>query len=159
MATYSADGKVKVGWVTTLSSTTSPSAAQITAGIDLEGSITPDGLNLSSSQAKTDTTSLASTFNTFAPGRTDFDAELTIALDDASTTVYNALATPGTAAYLVVRYGVAATTDWAATQKVDIYPVTTGQMMKNAAAANELQTAKVPLFISTAPSFDKTVAA
>lgn len=158
MATYSADGKVKVGWVTTLSSTTSPTAVQITAGVDLENNITPDGLNLTSSQAKTDTTSLASTFNTYEPGRTDFDAELTLALDDSSTTVYDALKTPGTAGYLVVRYGVAATTDWAASQKVDVYPAKLGRAMKNTVAANELQTYTVPLFITSAPSFDSTVA-
>jgi hypothetical protein len=158
MATYSADGKVKVGWVTTLSSTTSPTAVQITAGVDLENNITPDGLDLSSSQAKTDTTSLASTFNTYTPGRTDFDAELTLALDDSSTTVYDALKTPGTAGYLVVRYGVATTTDWTAAQKVDVYPATLGRSMKNTVAANELQTYRVPLFITATPSFDSTVA-
>ena len=158
MATYSADGKVKVGWVTTLSSTTSPTATQITAGVDLENNITPDGLNLSSSQAKTDTTSLASTFNTYVPGRTDFDAELTLALDDSSTTVYDALKTPGTAGYLVVRYGVSTATDWTAAQKVDVYPATIGQHMKNSVAANELQTYRVPLFITASPSFNSTVA-
>ena len=158
MATYSADGKVKVGWVTTLSSTTSPTATQITAGVDLENNITPDGLSLTSSQAKTDTTALSSTFNTFAPGRTDFDAELTLALDDSSTTVYDALKTPGTAGYLVVRYGVSTSTDWTAAQKVDVYPATLGQNMKDSVAANELQTYRVPLFITAAPSFNSTVA-
>ena len=159
MALYSADGRVKVAWVTTLTSTTSPSAAEIAAGVDLENNITPDGLNITSSQAKVDTTALSSTFNTGPGGRTDFDAELTLALDDASTTVYDALKTPGTAGYLVVRYGVAATTDYAASQKVDIYPAETGQSMKENVAANELQTYRVPFFITASPSLDKTTAA
>jgi hypothetical protein len=58
----------------------------------------------------------------------------------------------------VVRYGVAATTDWAASQKVDVYPATLGRSMKNTVAANELQTYTVPLFITATPSFDSTVA-
>ena len=77
MADIVSDGMVKVGWVTTLSSLTSPTATQITAGVDLESFLTPDGLGIELGDEAVDTSALNSTFSTEKAGRGTVSIELT----------------------------------------------------------------------------------
>lgn len=151
------DGTIKVGWVTTLSSLTSPTATQITAGVDLESFITPDGLNVDEADEMIPTAALNSTFSTEKIGRTTVDASLTFKHQGLADPPWTTFASRP-AGYLVVRYGVAATTDWAASQKVDIYPCTAGDRQPVQAAPNEVAKFTVPLFITGTPSKAVTTA-
>ncbi len=157
MADIIGDGMVKVGWVTTLSSLTSPTAVQITAGVDLESFLTEDGLGIDESTAKVDTSALNSTFSTERIGRGACDIELTFKHQGLGNVPWTTFATRPSG-YLVVRYGVAATTDWAAAQRVDIYTVKAGDRHHVAAASNEVAKFTVPLYLTTAPSYAATVA-
>ena len=151
MADIVSDGYVKVGWVTTLSSLTSPTAVQVTAGVDLESFLTPDGLGIELGDESVSTEALNSTFSTEKAGRGTVSIELTFkdqGHDAAPRTTFGSRPT----GYLVVRTGVVATTDWSAAQKVDIYSCVAGDIKMLAPAANELQKFAIQLFSTTDPS-------
>ena len=116
MADFAVDGKIKVSFVPTISSTSAPTVAELNAGTALQSYLTPDGLEISPNESEVDATVLSSTFDLTTPGRLKFDITLTgkkQAQGDTDT-VHDALDSRSTAGYLVVRYGVATTTDWAA---------------------------------------------
>ncbi len=157
MADIIADGMVKVGWVTTLSSLTSPTAVQITAGVDLESFLTPDGLGIELGDEAVDTSALNSTFSTEKAGRGTVSIELTFKDQGQANAPWTTFASRP-AGYLVVRTGVATTTDWTAAQKVDIYTVKAGDRKPLAPAANEVAKFSIQLFSTTDPSIAATVA-
>lgn len=152
-----ADGMVKVGWVTTLSSLTSPTATQITAGVDLESFLTPDGLSIELGDEAVDTSALNSTFSTEKAGRGTVAIELTFKDQGQANAPWTTFASRPSG-YLVVRYGVATTTDWAASQKVDVYTVKAGDRKPVAPAANEVAKFSVQLFSTADPSIAVTTA-
>ena len=151
MADIIADGMVKVGWVTTLSSLTSPTAVQITAGVDLESFLTPDGLGIELGDEAVATSALNSTFSTEKAGRGTVQIELTFKDQGQANPPWTTFASRP-AGYLVVRSGVAASTDWAASQRVDVYSVTAGDRKPMAPAANEVAKFSVQLFSTADPS-------
>lgn len=151
MADIIADGYVKVGWVTTLSSLSSPTAVQVTAGVDLESFLTPDGLGIELGDEAVDTSALNSTFSTEKAGRGTVSIELTFKDQGQGNAPWTTFATRGSAGYLVVRTGVAATTDWAAGQKIDIYSVAYGDRKPIAPAANEVAKFSIQLFSTADP--------
>lgn len=157
MADIISDGMVKVGWVTTLSSLTSPTATQITAGVDLESFLTPDGLAIELGDDEVDVSALNSTFSPTKPGRGTVSIELTFKDQGQANAPWTTFASRP-AGYLVVRYGVATTTDWAASQKVDVYSVKAGDRKPIAPAANEVAKFSVQLFSTADPSFAATTA-
>lgn len=157
MADIIADGYVKVGWVTTLSSLTSPTATQITAGVDLESFLTPDGLGIELGDEAVDTSALNSTFSTEKAGRGTVSIELTFKDQGQANPPWSTFASRPTG-YLVVRTGVAATTDWAASQKVDVYSVVAGDRKPLAPAANEVAKFSIQLFSTADPSIAVTTA-
>lgn len=157
MADIIADGMVKVGWVTTLSSTTSPTAVQITAGVDLESLLTPDGLGIELGDEAVDNSALNSTFSTEKAGRGTVAITLTFKDQGVAAVPWTTFASRPVG-FLVVRTGVDATTDWAASQRVDVYSVKAGDRNPIAPAANEVAKFSVQLFSSADPSIASTVA-
>jgi hypothetical protein len=153
MADFAVDGKIKVSFVPTISNTAAPTTAELNAGTALQTVLTPDGLEISPNESEVDATVLASTFDLTTPGRLKFDITLTGKKQGQgdTDTVHDALDSRSTAGYLVVRRGSTESTAWASTNKVEVYPVTTGQMVYPTGAANELQTWQVRLF-NTGPS-------
>jgi hypothetical protein len=67
----------------------------------------------------------------------------------------------GYAGFLVVRYGILATTDWATTQKVDWYPVTLGARWKTKTTTDEFGkfTFTQKVVVSGTATTDVTIAA
>lgn len=151
MADIISDGYVKVGWVTTLSSLTSPTNVQVTAGVDLESFLTPDGLGIELGDEAVDTAALNSTFSTEKAGRGTVSIELTFKDQGQANPPWTTFANRP-AGFLVVRTGVVATTDWSAGQRVDIYSVKAGDRKPIAPAANEVAKFSVQLFSTADPS-------
>lgn len=151
------DGMIKVGWVTTLSSLTSPTATQITAGVDLESFLTQDGLAIDPQTAKVDTAALNSTFSTERIGRGSATIELTFKHQGLANPPWTTFASRPSG-FLVIRYGVTVATDWAAAQKVDVWTVSAGDRHDVTVAANEVAKFMVPMFPTAAPSTAATVA-
>ena len=155
------DGNVRVSFLTTLTSLTSPSAAEITAGTALEGYITPDGWSPGGDTASVDQSNLGSTFTNEAAGRRSFAPTITYKRYDDSGTATAAETTLVYRAngFLVVRSNKAATSAFASGDKVDIYPVQCGQPVPANAAPNETQKATVRLFMSADAHLAVTAAA
>ncbi|GAY07505.1 hypothetical protein [Pseudonocardia sp. N23] len=149
--------------MTTIVDQDAPTVAELSAGMDLECQITPDGLGREASDETVDTSRLWSVFTTMQVGRTSFEVSVTLVrLDESISGVdddaYHNL-TKGTRGYLVIRDNLPASTGYAATQEVEVYPVQCGTRSKANPAANELQTFSLPLNVTGDPSLAAVVAA
>lgn len=149
MADYGFDGMIKVGFVPAIADVDGPTVAELTAGVDLEGRLTADGLSIGSETAGIDTSKLNSTANSETIGRDTFSVSVTYVRgsDTEATDVQDALVR-GAAGYLVVRRNIVSTTAWAAAQEVEIYPVIVKRPSPNAPAANALQTVVVGMSVT-----------
>jgi len=137
MSTRLVDNNTRVWWVTTLSSTTSPTATQINAGVALETFLPPDGVDVSPDQNFVDVSALNSASELQSLGRTKVDMSLTMfrrATDTAWTTFAS-----NPAGFIVIRRGVVNTTTGAASQKVEVYPALAGVRAPMKPAANEAE--------------------
>jgi hypothetical protein len=151
------DGNVRIHWVTTLSSTTSPTATQINAGVDITAFITPDGYNVATSEASVDTGALNSVDDTSLPGRRSDEIEITFKNQGDSAAPWTTFAsTP--AGFIVERRGVAYATAIAASQKVRVFPVTAGFRNKITVTPNEVEKFSVKFYKTAATSDAATVA-
>lgn len=146
------DGNIKVAWVPTIATVTAPSAAELTAGVDITPLLTPDGLTTDASTAVVDLSSLASTTNTEGAGRVSwslmlkFKRKVVLAEDIAYTTlVYRALG------YIVVRRTMAYATAFAASQKVDVYPAQATEASLKF-GPNTVQHGEVPMLVTDDPA-------
>lgn len=151
------DGKTKVSFVPTITNIAAPTAAQLNAGQSLESLITSDGLGTELSADAVDTTSLASTFGSELPGRTGFSGELTFKDQGRDQVPWSTFAGKPDG-FLVIRRGVDVTTAWAASQKVEVYPVNIGIRRPIAPAANEVAKFAVGVYMTGTPNVDATVA-
>jgi len=154
------DGQVRVAYVPTISNNAAPTTTELNAGILLQSQITADGLEgFEASTAEVDTTALNSTFDTKSIGRDSYSGTLlrfkkqTVGSDTVLTTL-----TRGTTGYIVIRRGIAETTAWASSQKVEVYPVICGRRKDLKPASNTLLKYEIPTMINSAPAPDATVA-
>ena len=138
MADIISDGLTRVSWVTTIANTAAPTASELNAGVALEGFITADGWNASTSTDDVDNSALNSTQNTALAGRRSDSIELTFKQQGKGNAPWTTFA-GNPVGYLVRRSGVAATTAWAASQKVTVYTVQAGFRDEKAPAKNELE--------------------
>ena len=160
MADIYGDGQVRVAYVPTISNNAAPTTTELNAGILLQSQITADGLEgFEASTAEVDTTALNSTFDTKSIGRDSYSGTLlrfkkqTVGSDTVLTTL-----TRGTTGYIVIRRGIAETTAWASSQKVEVYPVICGRRKDLKPASNTLLKYEIPTMINSAPTPDATVA-
>lgn len=152
-----ADGATRVSWVTTISNTAAPTTAELNAGVALEGFITPDGLKIGTSTDGIDSSALNSTQNTQVAGRRKDDVELTFKNQGQGAAPWTTFAGKPTG-YVVVRRSIAATTAWAASQKVQVFPAQAGDRQLVPPAANDLEKFVVPFFVSGTVQDAATVA-
>jgi hypothetical protein len=154
---YSFDTLTRVDWVVTLSSTTSPTAAQLNAGTNLSGLVTKDGVNVSLSNNKVGTATIATITDTETVGSVGASLTLTGLRDDAADTFWN-LAVYGTAGFVVIRRGVLYSTTYSAAQKVEVYPAKMFNPVPAPSAANTSQTFSVEFAITGEIQLKATVA-
>ena len=156
MAARLNDNNIKVWWVTTLSSTTSPTASQISAGTAIESWITADGLEISQDQNFVDVSVLNSASELQDFGRSKLDASLTMKRDSTDTAWTTFASQPS--GYLVVRRGVANTTAATASQKVEVYPVKASIRMPIKPASNDMEKFTVKFALTADYVTEATVA-
>lgn len=159
MSDLISDGMTKVVWLTSVSNINAPTTTELNAGSDFTTRVTPDGLKIDPSTADVDTSSLASTFDTKTVGRVGYDTELTCkrGTTGGEDLPYTTLKY-GVSGYLVVRRGVAYATAWATSQKCEVYPITCGEPMNSAPAANEVMKFVSPMKVTSPPATAATVA-
>lgn len=144
MADYGFDGMIKAAFVPAIVSVDGPTVAELTAGVDLEGRLTADGLEISVDTASIDTSKLNSTANSETIGRDSYTVSVTyVRGSDAEAVAVQDALVRGAAGYLAVRRNVVSTVDWAAAQDVELYPIVWKRPNPNAPAANALQTVVV----------------
>ena len=150
MADIISDGMTRVSWVSSISNTAAPTTTELNAGVALESYITADGWNASTDTADVDNSALNSTQNSVLAGRRTDSLELTFKQQGKGNAPWTTFASNPTG-YLVRRSGVAASTAWASTQKVTVYPVQAGFRNELAPAPNTLEKFSVAFKISGAP--------
>lgn len=155
------DGNTKATFVPTIASITAPTAAELTDSsiVALENTLTDDGLNISFDEGSVSGQTLASTQDFEGPGRSKAEIELTGYRDsNTSSDRMWSVMTRSTQGYLVVRRGVAATTAYAAGQKVEVYTVTCGERRRLAPERESYEKFSIKLYPSGTYSVESTVA-
>lgn len=150
MADIVSDGMTKVAFVTTIAAPAAPTAAEMAAGEDLEGFLTPDGLGMDFGNDSVDVTALSSTYNAELPGRLTLSTELTFKHQGDTVAPFSTFAGKPEG-YIVVRRNVDATDAWAENDVIETYPVQIGIRRRMAPAANELLKFTVQAFHTSAP--------
>jgi hypothetical protein len=128
MARQTPDGRIKLYFVTTLSSMTSPTLVQITAGTALHSFLTPAGISFPDEGSEADVSDLGSARDKSAPATVSGNPEGEFWRDDAlgggADTAWTTLVRD-TTGYLVVALfgGSGALYALQAADKVDVWPV------------------------------------
>lgn len=147
MADIISDGKTSVVWMLTCASQTAPTAAELSAGVDLETFITPDGLDIQSTVTNVDTGSLASTQDSEVPGRKKDQLTLTFKHQGDAAVPWTTFASRPDG-FICIRYGVDSTTAYTTASVVDLYPIRSGDRMRMASAPNEVLKFQVNMYVS-----------
>lgn len=160
MADIVVDGTVKVSWVPTIADISAPTVAEIGAGIQMELTLTRDGLmGFKAETAGVDNTNLASKFDTNLAGMASFSGTgFRLKKQTGTDTIYDTL-TRNTAGHVLIRRSVAATTAFAAADEVQVYPAICGEVSWMEAEKNTTDRYEIPLFMSSEPDLRAVVAA
>lgn len=153
MSDSGADGRTRVTLVASISNIAAPTAAEINAGTNVSGQLTPDGLaGFQPDTADVDNSKLNSTFTTNTVGRASYSGTgLRFIKQTGTDTVYNLL-TYGYETNIVIRRDVTESTANAASQAVEVYPVVCGHVQNTDPAPNSLHTFFVPMKIRSEPN-------
>lgn len=158
MARYVFEENTTVWFVSSISSVTSPTAAEINAGVNLTAWMPRDGLKFGVGDNRVSIQSLGSTFDAEIIGTWAAKLSLDFFRDDSADTAWTTLPYK-TSGYVVVRYKGALPTAVAATgNKVMVFPVQSGQRVPNDSAANEKQRFMVGMAVTSVPTLDTSVA-
>lgn len=157
MARWANDGQLRVHVVASISNIAAPTVAEINAGTNISNFITKDGLTVPANQNNVANASLAETFDSELPGSFGGAIEMTGIRDNATDTFWD-LVVYNTVTHLVVRRGVPTATAFAASQKVEVYPITWHEPIPLQTASNEQGrfTAMAP--VRSQPNLKATVA-
>jgi hypothetical protein len=146
---YGFDGMIKVALVSTLTNPAAPTTTQVSAGTQLDGRLTPDGLSISVETASVDSSKLNSTANSETIGRDSYTVSVKYVRGDQTEAVAVQTAlVRGAAGYLVVRRDKLATVAWTAADKVEVYPVICKRPNPDAPSPNTLQAVTVPMSVT-----------
>jgi hypothetical protein len=155
-----ADGRTRAAWVTTIPNIAAPTVAQLTAGILLQNTLTPAGLQgLQPETAKIDASSLASRVTLQRNGRAGIDGSmLEFKKQDGTDTIYDTLLF-GVTGFLVVRTSILEDVAWAAGQRVRVYPMECGEVQHVDIEENTLERYRIPLTLTAKWDLRAVVAA
>jgi len=141
------DGRVKVTFCSAIASTSAPTTTELNAGTALQSYITPDGLDITPTTSAVPTSNLASTQDTERSGRVKYAVSIKFHHDSPTDTPFNLLPR-NTDGYVVVRRGVDQATAWATSDKVEVYPVNTGEPIQEKPMADGTWDFTSPMFVS-----------
>jgi hypothetical protein len=147
-ASSQSDARWRVAYVPTADDP--ESAADVITGDLLTYSFTPDGFNWTTTQATVEDKRLTLDQDLSRPGKKTETLEVKY-IDSITAGSAKLVLLEGTEGYLVVRRGVANSTEWAASQKVDIITFVAGAQRPDAPVENGVDTVSQTLYI-TAPT-------
>jgi hypothetical protein len=148
-----------VSWVTSIANINAPTTTELNAGIQLQATLTADGLTgLQPDTADVDTSSLASTFNTMVNGRSSFsNTRLRLKKQSGTDTIFTTLVRD-TAGYLVIRRSIAESTAYASAQGLEVYPALCGEVARMDPEPNSVERYEIPIKITASPALRAAVA-
>lgn len=147
MAVVIIDGRVKVTFATAVANVAAPTVAEANAGTALQDDITPDGLDITAATGGVDISNLGSKQFADKSGRVRYNISIKFHHRSPTDTPYNLLPR-NTDGFLLVRRGVDATTAWGAGDKLEVYPVNTGEPMQEKPAPDGVWDFTSPMFVS-----------
>lgn len=159
MARYTYE-TLTVWWVTTLSSTTAPSAAQVNAGNNLTSFIPVDGVAHGGTRNNASQAMLGDAHVAEEPGTWGTTMEITFTRDSAegATSPWQVFAGGyKSVGFLVLRR--TGTGNLTSTQKVEVYPATSHEPLMLASAENEYAKFTVTFAITAKPELEAVAAA
>lgn len=148
------DGNMRVAFVPVIANLAAPAATELNGAgaIDLTCRLTPDGLAISADTASVDNTKMCSTSNSQKAGRRSYTVSVTyVRGTDTEAMAVEAALTYRANGYLVVRRDLSYNTTFAASQKVEVYPVEVGEANPAAPGPDTLQSVEVPLMVTSEP--------
>lgn len=159
MADSTTDGRTRVYVVPTIANIAAPTVAELNAGTDISGLLTPDGLSgFEPDTGDVDNSKLNSTYSTMLPGRVSVSGPLLRLIKQIGTdTVYNTLVYNYNM-NVVIRRDLTSSTAWATSQAVEVYPAACGEVRNIAPEGNSVHKYEVPLKITSQPNLRATTA-
>lgn len=159
MVDSNTDGRTRVYSVPSIANIAAPTVAELNAGTDLSGLITPDGLvGFEPETGDVDNSKLNSTFNTTSPGRISYSGSMIRFHKQIGTdTVYNTLIYDYRT-NIVIRRDITSSTAWATSQAVEVYPSACGEVRDLTPEPNSTHKYEVPIKITTQPNKRATTA-
>ncbi|GIE35895.1 hypothetical protein Ait01nite_089400 [Actinoplanes italicus] len=160
MADQQVDGNTRVVFANIVALMTAPTAAELNAALRLDKTMSINGLNgFKPNTTRVPNGKFSSKFGTARMGRVELsmDAFLEFFKQDGVDTIWNTLQL-NVMGFVAVRYGIAADTAFAATQKVDVFAVECGQRSRVDTEPNTYALWHSPLAFYLDPAFEATVA-
>ena len=158
MSRYVHEGNTKVTVVATIADIDGPTVAELGAGTDISTLLTKDGLQTPDTQNMVDSAALSDTFDAQVVGSWGGGLTLTGFRDDTDDDLWD-LAVYGTNTHIVIRRGLPWDTAWAASQKVEVYPVEFHEPVPSQTGANEQARFTLACAVTSQPAKRATVAA
>ena len=155
MARIKYEGRTKIHWVTTIADTDAPTAAEITAGVDLTPFVTKDGYQPNVTNNTIDTAGIDNDFNSMIQGSFGADLSVVCMRDDTTDTAFTTLVRLAQG-YVVV--GLDSAAGIAATDVVEVWPAELGTPVMANSGQDTLQTFTVSVAVSEPPTLDAVVA-
>lgn len=156
------DGNVRAVLVPTVADVNAPTAAELTAGIDISCYLTGDGLAISVDQQSITDERLCSTSTFEKRGRKTHSVDVTY-IDNSNSVAHAAFneareaLDEGSVHYLVTRRNLPYETAFAASQLVRVYPIEAGFPAEVPGEANSVTRSTSKLFVTGDPGIDVAV--
>lgn len=153
------DGRIRIYSVPAIANISAPTVAELNAGTQLDGLITPDGLvGFEPDTGDVDNSKINSTFTTTSAGRASFSGTLLRLIKQTGVdTVYNMLS-EYYESNIVIRRDAPSAQAWAAGDRVEVYPIQCGFVRNLAPEANAVHKYEIPTKITRQPALRATVA-
>lgn len=156
MARIKYEGRTKIHWVTTVADQAAPTAAEISAGVDLTPFVTKDGYQPNATNNTIDTGGIDDDFNSQIQGSYGADFSLVCMRDDTADTAFTTLVRLAQG-FIVV--GLDSAGGIAATDVVEVWPAELGTPNMANSGQDTLQTFTVNAAVASPPTLDAVVAA
>lgn len=156
MARIKYEGRTKIHWLTTIADTDAPTAAEITAGVDLTPFVTKDGYQPNVTNNTIDTGGIDTDFNSMVQGSYGADLTLVCMRDDTTDTAFDTLVRLAQG-YIVV--GLNSAGGIGTGDVVEVWEAELGTPVMANSGQDTLQTFTVNAAVATEPVFDAVAAA
>lgn len=148
------EGIVKVRFVPTISNVAAPTVAEVNAGTDITSFMTKDGLNPGATNNRIQANDLGSTYDAEAMGSQGTQLQLKFYRDFTTDTPFSLLGTFGTVGYIVEAPGGFTSGNTPTIgDKVNVWPIQTGNPLFAASAANTAQTWTCDIAVTSTPKY------